>query len=411
MLVRSNRPSLAKSTNGGASEQGVQSDRQPRGNAAAVEAMNARASGGASGGGLPFMDQIQCAFGRHDVSGIKGAVGGEEGRSAARMGAEAYASGESVVFQATPDLHTAAHEASHVVQQRNGVSKPGGVGSVGDEHEREADAIADLVVAGKSAESRLGGKGAGKAPAGKTVQKLEEKKVSSGSARRLEYARAAIKHTKEVIAFGAGNQADALKSSNFNSYYRMKAMRDPECWEMSSSVRAIAAQHPDALTAAKADLAGGGNCGEHAQIGFDFLRVTAIGETLNRSDVEGLDHAFCIMGDMKKDTDSSLTVCDPWPTEATACLWEDHFAFNADRTKINIRQTEKADGSDVKSVIAAGLKLSRKGEAMIKQRMTDEQTDEQIKSGTSSENGAHPWIWSHSPTASTEYDYQEDSSL
>ncbi|HEU5056071.1 MAG TPA: T6SS effector amidase Tae4 family protein, partial [Kofleriaceae bacterium] len=50
-----------------------------------------------------------------------------------------------------PDLHTAAHEAAHVVQQRAGVHLSGGVGAAGDSHERHADAVADRVVRGESA--------------------------------------------------------------------------------------------------------------------------------------------------------------------------------------------------------------------------------------------------------------------
>jgi cell wall-associated NlpC family hydrolase len=72
------------------------------------------------------------------------------------MGASAYATGNSVAFAKTPDLHIAAHEAAHVVQQRGGVQLKGGVGTVGDPYERHADAVADLVVQGKSAEGLLG---------------------------------------------------------------------------------------------------------------------------------------------------------------------------------------------------------------------------------------------------------------
>ena len=40
-----------------------------------------------------------------------------------------------------------------MIQQRAGVSLPGGVGSSGDSYERNADAVADTVVQGRSAES------------------------------------------------------------------------------------------------------------------------------------------------------------------------------------------------------------------------------------------------------------------
>ncbi len=103
---------------------------------------------------LPFLDQIQASFGpAHDVSGIQAHVGGD---SAAAMGAQAYATGNHVVFDRAPDLHTAAHEAAHVIQQRRGVQLAGGVGQAGDEYERHADAVADRVVQGKSAADLLG---------------------------------------------------------------------------------------------------------------------------------------------------------------------------------------------------------------------------------------------------------------
>jgi hypothetical protein len=73
------------------------------------------------------------------------------------MGAQAYATGNHVAFAAPPDLHTAAHEAAHVVQQRAGVQLKGGVGEAGDPYERNADAVADRVVQAKSAEDLLPG--------------------------------------------------------------------------------------------------------------------------------------------------------------------------------------------------------------------------------------------------------------
>lgn len=53
------------------------------------------------------------------------------------------------------DLHTAAHEAAHVVQQRGGVALKDGVGAPGDRYEQHADAVADRVVQGRSAEGLL----------------------------------------------------------------------------------------------------------------------------------------------------------------------------------------------------------------------------------------------------------------
>jgi hypothetical protein len=49
----------------------------------------------------------------------------------------------------------AAHEAAHIIQQQKGVHLAGGMGTVGDAYERHADAIADRVLQGGSAESLL----------------------------------------------------------------------------------------------------------------------------------------------------------------------------------------------------------------------------------------------------------------
>lgn len=108
-----------------------------------------------SAGPLPHLETIQPLFGRHDVSSISAHTDGDAASGARRMGAEAYAFGDHVAFASTPSLHIAAHEAAHVVQQRAGVSLKGGVGERDDPYERHADAVADQVVRGESAEGLL----------------------------------------------------------------------------------------------------------------------------------------------------------------------------------------------------------------------------------------------------------------
>lgn len=110
---------------------------------------------------LPYQERIQRAFGRHDVSGIQAHIGGPAAQACKQIGARAFAMGNHVAFREAPDLHTAAHEAAHVVQQRAGVHVTDGVGAAGDDYERSADAAADAVVAGGSAEALLGPKADG----------------------------------------------------------------------------------------------------------------------------------------------------------------------------------------------------------------------------------------------------------
>jgi hypothetical protein len=125
------------------------------GNRAVEVAAEGVASGGAS---LPHLGQVQAAFGRHGIGGITAHHGAEAAAANQALGSEAYATGDRVAFAgSSPSLHTVAHEAAHVVQQRAGVQLKGGVGAAGDVHEQHADAVADAVVTGKSAEGLLDG--------------------------------------------------------------------------------------------------------------------------------------------------------------------------------------------------------------------------------------------------------------
>ena len=140
--------------------------------------VHAAAEAGVRGGGqqLPHLSRIQAAFGNHDLSGVQAHTGEQAAAANRQIGAEAYASGDHIAFAQQPDLHTAAHEAAHVVQQKQGVSIAGGVGSAGDAYEKQADAVADQVVAGQSAEHLLGAPTAG-AATGQAVQRKEAPKI------------------------------------------------------------------------------------------------------------------------------------------------------------------------------------------------------------------------------------------
>src|SRR5262249_12282416 len=113
----------------------------------------------------------------YDVGSIQAHVGGQTAAACDAMGASAFATGNHVAFAQSPDLHTAAHEAAHVVQQARGVNLYGGVGAAGDVYERHADAVADRVVAGQSAADLLaaGPSGSG---ASSAVQRDEKPKAT-----------------------------------------------------------------------------------------------------------------------------------------------------------------------------------------------------------------------------------------
>lgn len=107
-----------------------------------------------SGGALPFQNAIQDSFGKHDVSGISAHTGAQAQGANSEMGSKGFAMGGSVGLSSSADLHTVAHEAAHAVSQNSGkgVSLYGGPDSPSERH---ADAVADRVVAGQSAEGLL----------------------------------------------------------------------------------------------------------------------------------------------------------------------------------------------------------------------------------------------------------------
>lgn len=136
--------------------------------AAGASTVHDKAAAGLSEGSseLPFLAQLQHAFGReHDLSSVRAHIGGAAAGAAQGIGAQAYTYGNRIAFAAAPSLRLAAHEAAHIIQQRSGVHLEHGVGSVGDAHEQHADAVAERVVARQDAAellSRVGGGGSAK---------------------------------------------------------------------------------------------------------------------------------------------------------------------------------------------------------------------------------------------------------
>jgi len=231
---------------------------------------------------------------------------------------------------------------------------------------------------------------------------LAEKQVSANGMERLKVAADGIAATKAAIQ-NQGNQIPALQRTNMNSRYRLQVMRDDRCWEYTTAEsRQLAGEHQEADTAAKADLAHGGNCGEHAWVAYHYLRLHAKGQPIQLSAAKGLDHAFVLIGDLKKDKDNEIAVSDPWPNNPTACLWEDHFAYVAERENIENYQSQVADGKSFKAAIAAGLKLSAFGEQMIKKADTEEQTKQQ----TDDYKANH--FWNQDDTASSKFEYKQE---
>lgn len=104
---------------------------------------------------LPHLATLQQSFGGVDLSRVRTQVGGSAESANRAMGSDAYTTGSRIGFRQEPDLRLAAHEATHVLQQARGVHLREGVGQVGDPYERQANAVADSVARGESAQPLL----------------------------------------------------------------------------------------------------------------------------------------------------------------------------------------------------------------------------------------------------------------
>ena len=141
---------------------------------------------------LPHHDVVQRLFGAHDLSGVRAHIGGTAADASRELGAHAYAHGTDIAFAEQPTAALVAHEATHVIQQRAGVSLKSIDGGASDAHEQQADEVADAVGRGESAEKLLD-KQAGGAPAvqrkeGDAPPPLPHDKFSSKADRELSKA-------------------------------------------------------------------------------------------------------------------------------------------------------------------------------------------------------------------------------
>jgi hypothetical protein len=105
-----------------------------------------------SGGPLPFLAELKPLFGASGsvLDGVRSHVNPGAVQAARAIGADAYATGNDIVFAVEPTRELVGHEAAHIVQQRAGVSLSGGVGAVGDPYEQQADQVGALVASGQS---------------------------------------------------------------------------------------------------------------------------------------------------------------------------------------------------------------------------------------------------------------------
>ena len=152
---------------------------------------------------------------------------------------------------------------------------------------------------------------------------------------RMEMAAEAIAYTKSIIP-NAGNTEKGIRDSSGNSIARTNVARDNCSFYRTSECDDLNAycdrnkMNLFAFMAAKAELAQGGNCDEHAAVTFEYLREKYPNEQI--SIVESVpnppkdEHIFVVIGEPGGDPDKLVAV-DAWQTEATPVKLKDHVCY------------------------------------------------------------------------------------
>lgn len=125
---------------------------------------------------------------QQDLGAVRIHTDARAAEAAEAVGARAYTMGQDIVFGrgayqpgTREGTRLLAHELAHVVQQRRGVSIAGGIGRAGDAYERQADAVADAVVAGLPAGGLLSGQPAGAGTGGAALQRQQAPGASAST--------------------------------------------------------------------------------------------------------------------------------------------------------------------------------------------------------------------------------------
>ncbi len=167
-----------------------------------------------------------------------------------------------------------------------------------------------------------------------SAQELPEKQreVSPKVAERLRLASQALRFVRKGIPF-SGNQQVALQKTQGNSHYRMQLTRSTSLGARVPGMAGLASK--DRLAAQSATIActGGGNCGENATLALHFLKGLGSAQTFTKAGVQGVDHAFVLIGDIKKDPFHEIVVVDAWVTNPQPLLYSD-FVFKKERSQI-----------------------------------------------------------------------------
>lgn len=247
---------------------------------------------------------------------------------------------------------------------------------------------------------------------GSESEVLPKKVVSDKAMRRLQMAQEAIAYAKGILVHGAGNIEEQIRATNYNVVERREASRTYSCFNEPPETRRFESDNEAsevAYMATMAELAGGGNCNEHAAVVFDYLRLNYPDEQIQMiADPDPADHVFVMIGDPINGPHDELVIADAWTMKPTAVLWQDHINYGNNGQGLSGKSLEYGDpvnganqaNKDTRNykqeMKDAGFSLSDEGRAKVNTYQTPEKTEELI-----SEGKTEGWIWNASDATYT----------
>lgn len=227
---------------------------------------------------------------------------------------------------------------------------------------------------------------------------VKERRVSAKVAERLRLAARALRFVKRAVPY-AGNQLPALLATKGNSYFRSEMARELWIPARVPSTQKLADSDKLAAQAAVIACTRGGRCGENAALAFHYLKGLGTNQTITSAGVKGVDHAFVLIGDLKKDPLREIVVVDPWVTKAQPILFSD-FVFKKKRSEIEAFDVaQKLTKEEAKRSRQARRTLTRALRKSLKESPHPSQTK------TVQDPSALPGIWNQSSSAHYKFRY------
>lgn len=142
--------------------------------------------------------------------------------------------------------------------------------------------------------------------------------------KNLKLAETIIMQVRSLLPYGAGNQiADSQRTMGQFTGRTALAMKDAGVMQGQQGV----IKNLMRMAGAAANW-GSGNCQEQAAVTYCVLRETLPSTAkISYCTHNSIHHVFATIGELLVDPANQVVIVDPWPINAQAVHWDDHFCY------------------------------------------------------------------------------------